>query len=105
MSDLPVEQGPIYKLYEQALKDFKELRPKMTKKEEIKQCESEILRIENHLKNLRSPKYGQTFVRRGYCKLCREKEIELYMSLAETDGQHIEACEMADCKHPPGYNF
>jgi hypothetical protein len=42
----------------------------------------------------------------GYCKLCREKEIELYRTvLTRGVRKHEEACRQAGCGHPPVYRF
>jgi hypothetical protein len=38
----------------------------------------------------------------GYCKLCREKEIELYGTLV-TGKRHTKACLAAGCGHPFWY--
>ena len=37
---------------------------------------------------------------RGYCALCRAKEIELYDNLADSDESHVKACKEAGCGHP-----
>jgi hypothetical protein len=40
----------------------------------------------------------------GYCKLCREKEVELYGKVLNSAGlRHEAACRAAGCQHPAWY--
>lgn len=43
----------------------------------------------------------------GYCKLCREKEVELYGTvLVISDlAKHEDACKQAGCRHPAFYDL
>jgi hypothetical protein len=41
---------------------------------------------------------------KGYCALCRAKEIELYGNVLGTTGKrHERACREAGCRHPAVY--
>ena len=41
----------------------------------------------------------------GYCVLCRRVEAEMNCVGSATLDQHLEACEKANCGHPPFYAF
>jgi hypothetical protein len=41
--------------------------------------------------------------RAGYCKLCREKELEMYGTLVDAGARHTAAVKAAGCWHPADY--